>query len=156
MKARRNSMRNFEVSFMRLMMLAEHMEGGRFNEEYEGLHFFYSDDKKTLLIGRDGKYHCLFPQVTCEMSYLFQEFKKSENGNVLYMPAPEVSIYFGMMEFFGLELQEFLHLFAVGGQQPAKYHGKLLSIEYEAKDIAANIFEYLEVILEKSGSFHRK
>lgn len=142
-------MRDTENTFLRMMVLAEHFEHGRIYEEYYGLHFFYSDDKKTLLIGRAGKYHCVFPQVICELPHLFPEFKKAEDGNITYVPAPDLNSHYSVLEFFGLEVKEFIHLFTVGGQKPEVYGGKELSIEYDLAELSKNIFEFLEQVLDK-------
>lgn len=132
-------MRNIDQSFLRLLALAEHFEKDELHEQYYGLHFFYSDDKKRLLIGMNGKYHCIFPQAVCELVYLFSDFKKQSDGGIIYTPAPSAGMYFGMMEYFGLELNEFLHLFSVDGQNTDLYGGKKLGIDYTSEDLAKNI-----------------
>ncbi|HEX8517892.1 MAG TPA: hypothetical protein VF868_16970 [Bacteroidia bacterium] len=140
-------MRDTDNTFMRMMILAAHLENGQFYEEYYSLHFFYSDDKKTLLIGRAGKYHCVFPQVICELPHLFLEFRKGGDGRIIYKPSPKLNSHYGMLEFFGLELDEFLHLFTVGGQKPEKYGGQLLTIDYTIDQLKSNLFEFMQIIL---------
>lgn len=141
-------MRNLRETFLRLMILAQHLETGEMKESYEKLHFFYSDDRKFLLIGRGGKYHMVIPQVVFELPYLFSHFKRTASGQVYYDLAPEVQVNYAVMEFFGLELKEYLHLFCVDRASCDLYGGKPLTLDYTVNDIANNIFIFLEKVLE--------
>ena len=134
---------------IRLIELAEHLLSGKLYEEYTSLHFLYSDDKKRLLIGKNDKYHLIIPQTIFELSGLFPEFKMLSNNVMIYEPLPDFGIYYGMMEFFGLKVEEFLHLFAIDCQQTIKYGGKELTIDYTHQEIANNIFEFLEIIMKQ-------
>mgnify|MGYP000253431721 CR=1 FL=1 len=142
-------MRNLRDTFMRLLILADHLKAGKLFENYEKLHYFYSDDKKILLLGKGGLYHCIVPQAYYELPYLYSEFGRTAAGEVYYKESSGVHVNYAIMEFYGLNLQEYLHLFAVRRQNCERYGGSLVTVDYSVQQIATNIQEFLERVLEE-------
>lgn len=144
-------MRNLRDTFMRLFILAQHLETGNMRESYEKLHFFYSDDKQILLIGRGGRYHMVIPQIVFELPYLFSEFKRTATGEVYYIPAPEIGINYAVMEYFGLTINEYLHLACID-RFHEEFGGERITLDYTTKQIAQNMYVFLERTIESHKS----
>lgn len=142
-------MRNLKDTFIPLLVLAQHLESGDLKETYERLHFFYSDDRKLLLIGKGEKYHMVVPQVVFELPHLFSEFQRTASGDVYYVVAPDVQINYAVLEFFGLTIKEYLHLFCIDKQNCAEFGGSPITLDYTTKQLAENILEFLDRVLEK-------
>lgn len=140
-------MRNLRETFIRMMILAEHLDRGVLYESYEKLHFFYSDDRQILLIGRGGRYHMVIPQIVFELPHLFSEFKRTATGEVYYKPAPNLQVNYAVMEFLGLTIKEYLHLVCVDRFQE-EFGGERITLDYTTKQLAQNIYIFLEHTLE--------
>jgi hypothetical protein len=63
--------------------------------------------------------------------------------------APNIHINYAVMEFFGLELKEYLHLFCIDRPSCDLYGGIPMTLDYTAKDVANNIYIFLERVIEK-------
>ncbi len=133
---------------MRLLILAQHLSDKNINPEYTGIHFFYSDDASRLLIGREGKYHCLFPQLVSEIPKEFSEFESTKDGRIIYKSEPDKVVYYKLMAFFGLELHEFLHLFTAS-RQNIIIKNRVMIVNYKTELIAANMYKFLKQELKK-------
>jgi len=133
---------------MRLLILAEHLSDKNINPEFNGIHFFYSDDASRLLIGREGKYHCLFPQLVSEIPKVFSEFERTTDGRIVYRYERAEVVYYTLMKFFGLELHEFLYLFTAS-RQNIKIKNKVMIVDYKTEVIAANMYKFLKQELKK-------
>lgn len=141
-------MRNLKNNFIPLMVLAQHLECGDLKENYEKLHFYYSDDRKFLLIGKGERYHMVVPQVIFELPHLFGAFKRTASGDVYYAVAPDVQINYAVLEFFGLTIKEYLHLFCIDRQNCEEFGGSSITLDYTTKQLAENIIEFLDRVLE--------
>ena len=61
---------------------------------------------------------------------------------------PGMSSTYALIEFFGLEFQELLHLFSPCHQNIEKYGGKIITMESNAEDILVNVYAFLKITLD--------
>ena len=54
-----------------------------------------------------------------------------------------------MCEFFGLTIEEYIHLFCPENQNTTKYGGIQLTKESTTREMAENIMAFLNVVLEE-------
>ncbi len=139
-------MRNTEENIPRLLILAEHLKSKELNDAYAGNKLAYSKSKVNLMIGNNGICHFLFPFVVQELPVLFKEWKLSESGNITYLADPTLSNNYALLEFMGLEIWPLLHLFSIDNQVIEKYGGYNLDRSSKPRDVAENIYRYLEIL----------
>ncbi len=141
-------MRNIEHSFMRLMVLCNHLQD--FDKgHYTPMMYIFSDDQKHVILGNgNGKFYVIYPFVVYEMSKLFTEFYEDKRNYVRRADVPKMDINYSMMEFFGISTDVFLHLFSVGTQCIEKFGGSDLTPSSTPEDVAHNIECYLQYVIE--------
>ncbi len=137
-------MRNKIENIPRLLLLAEHLKTKALNKAYVQMELAYSSDDVYLIIGADGKCYNFFPFVLIELPKLFDEWQWNGRGQITYLPDPSIVNNYAVLEFFGLELFPMLHCFSIGQQNTSKYGGFILSRWTQPKDVAENIFRYIE------------
>ena len=143
-------MRNIETTWMRLLKFSEHLSSDKIYQENYGVHCFYSDDESRWLIGREDTYHFIFPQIITEPPKVFLEFEKTKQGSLIYKPEPTLAICYAMLEFFGLELYEFLYLFTIDRRNFKKLHNAIYTKEFRIEVIAVNIYRFLQAVLDNN------
>lgn len=60
-----------------------------------------------------------------------------------------MNLYLAMSEYFGLQIDEYIHLFSPGGQNVEKYQGNILEKESTPEQISLNIYAFLKVIIDE-------
>jgi hypothetical protein len=138
-------MRNIENNFMRLFLLAAHLQSEEIQTKYprnKFLHFVHND---IILFCEDDGVHFnfLFPFLFKELPKLFNEWAVV-NDKVVYSPAPELSDCCALCEFLGTESEEFHDLFI-----PKHGVRELLRLSPNATpfQVGDRIFDFLEHIL---------
>lgn len=147
-------MRNKLENIPRLLLLAEHLRSNKLNEMYSSNQLAYSKNNINLMIGLNGQIYNLFPFVVQELSVLFTEWKLAERGQIIYLPDPSLANNYAILEFFAMEISELLHCFSISNQNQKLYGGNLLDRTSKPKDVAENIFQYIEGLPNYNDEIH--
>ena len=147
-------MRNKTENIPRLLVLAEHLKSKELNDAYKECRLAYSKNNVNLMIGVNGDCYSLFPFVIQELPVLFSEWRLNERGQITYLVDPSLVNNYAILEFFGLEIWPLLHCFSIGNQVTEKYGGSVLTRLSKPKDIAENIFRYLEILPQFKDETH--
>lgn len=142
-------MRNFNESFLRLLVLYEHFALGQLHENYAWYQVYWNNNKPILVIGKRGAYRDTLPFVIGEISYLFSEWLRIDNEVTLYKPKPKLSENKALQHFFGLGEKEFEHLFVPNAQSVHIYGGEQLHVLSAPQHVAYNIMIFLRRELDK-------
>lgn len=137
-------MRNKKQNIPRLLLLATYLKDEEFNRAHMRVELAYSKEKVHLMFGMDGKCYNFFPFVIKALPALFKEWQLNERGQITYLPDPKIVNNYAVLEYFGLEMWPMLHLFTIGYQNTAKYGGFILSKNTQPKNVAENIYRYIE------------
>ena len=66
-------MRDIDKHFLKLLMLADHLNSDQIKNDYHNLHYLYVGKNRNVLIGTQQKYYFIFPQMVRELPYVFSE-----------------------------------------------------------------------------------
>ena len=142
-------MRDINKNFLKLLILADHLAKDHLINDYHNLHYLYIPKFNKHLIGKSNLFYFIFPQMVCELPSLFGEWEKCDGENVHYKPNRYSNFYYAMAEFFGLSIEEYIHLFSPDSQNVDKFGGKMLSKDSSPKEMSGNIMCFLDYVLEQ-------
>ncbi len=137
-------MRKKGINTKMLLLFAEHLESAAINERYKRTPLLYSSRGLNLTLGINGVYHQLLPFVVEELPSVFNEWFISSTGFISYMREPGMMNQYAALEFFRLPVRPMLHIFAIERQDLKAYGGKVLDHNSLPKDVAHNIYCFLE------------
>lgn len=135
-------MKNFNETFMRLMIIYEHFSNGKLYEDYSWYSELCKNDEPVIVIGKKGSYHDALPFVFNEITYLFSEWEKAPFGTIRYNPNPNLDEHDGLQHFLGLSKKEFYHLF-IPRMQSTDLGGEELCVHSIPQQVADNILIFL-------------
>ncbi|MGB3948540.1 MAG: hypothetical protein WBM13_11190 [Bacteroidia bacterium] len=142
-------MEDFEKTFFRLMTVYEHFMALELNEDY-------SQFKQTIIVGKKPIEYDALPFVYGQITSLFNDWIKITDDLIFYEPDTALEANQSMQHFFGLNDQEFCHLFTPSFQSVNKYGGELLTVKSGTQEVANNIKVFLEKELEKQHTRKNK
>ena len=145
-------MRNIDNNFMKLFMLAAHLQSPEIQQKYPRNKFLYFVHNGIVLFNEDDGVHFnfLYPFLIKEMPVLFTEWNVIK-GKIAYQPAPDLPDTTAFCEFMGLESEEFIDVFIPC--QTSEKEPKSLCPEAKPAELAERIFAFLEFALaQRTGA----
>ncbi len=144
-------MRNIDNNFLRLFLLATHLQSREVADRYPINRYLHFVHFEVYLFneGNGGQFNFIFPFVIREMPVLFSEWS-IVNGRVVYVPEPTLPDSTALCEFLGLGILELYELFI-----PKRLTGSEKATQgpqARPGEIGEKVLEFLESALNSNNN----
>jgi hypothetical protein len=141
-------MRDIETNFKRLLKLACHLRNNNLSMKYEHVQVlsFY---RGMYVIRYRKDYYKIFPFILNELDAIFEDWNFNFEGQLLCMEHSLSTSMYILLEYFGLEMKEFLHCMCIERGNVKKYGGKELTPTSTPVHVSENIYCLLESVLNR-------